>query len=203
MYQNKMLKESSNRNSLVKTLMKALEVKDFITEGHADRLEEFSLKMAKKLRLSQHQVDRMKLLAKFHDIGKVGIPDKILLKPEKLTSDEWIVMKTHSNIGKRIAEASPELRDISSLILFHHERFDGKGYPLGLKEMEIPIECRILSIVDTFDAMTNDRPYRKALPKQVAIQEIKDCGGTQFDPDLVEVFLDISSGSTGNPSEKN
>ncbi|MBP6491871.1 MAG: diguanylate cyclase [Clostridia bacterium] len=202
MYQNKMLKESSNRNSLVKTLMKALEVKDFITEGHADRLEEFSLKMAKKLRLSQHQVDRMKLLAKFHDIGKVGIPDKILLKPENLTSDEWIVMKTHSNIGKRIAEASPELREISSLILFHHERFDGKGYPLGLKEMEIPIECRILSIVDTFDAMTNDRPYRKALPKQAAIQEIKDCGGTQFDPDLVEVFLDISSGSTGNPSEK-
>ena len=196
MYQNKLLKESSNRNSLVKTLMKALEVKDYITEGHADRLEEYSLKIAKALKLPQHQVDRIKLLAKFHDIGKVGIPDKILLKPSKLTDDEWVVMKTHSNIGKRIAEASPELREISSLILFHHERFDGIGYPLGLKAGEIPIECRILSIVDTFDAMTNDRPYRKALPKEEAVQEIIDCSGSQFDPELVEVFLAIVNGST-------
>ncbi len=191
MYQNKLLKESSNRNSLVKALMKTLEVKDYITEGHADRLEDLSLKMAKALKLPQHQVDRIKLLAKFHDIGKVGIPDRILLKPGRLVEEEWNIMKTHSGIGKRIAEASPELRDISSLIFYHHERYDGTGYPLGLKGLEIPIECRILSIVDTFDAMTNDRPYRKALSGEAAIREIVNCSGTQFDSRLVDLFISL------------
>ncbi len=191
MYQNKLLKESSIRNSLVKTLMKTLEVKDFITEGHADRLEELSLKMAKALKLNMHQVDRMKLLARFHDIGKVGIPDKILMKPSSLTEEEWIIMKTHSNIGKRIAEASSELKDISALIFHHHERFDGSGYPLGLKATDIPIECRILSIVDTFDAMTNDRPYRKAVPIEAATQEIINCSETQFDSALVNLFISL------------
>ena len=100
-------------------------------------------------------------------------------------------MKTHSGIGKRIAEASPELRDISALIFYHHERFDGTGYPLGMKGLEIPIECRILSIVDTFDAMTNDRPYRKALPTERAIKEIVNCAGTQFDSQLVDVFVSL------------
>lgn len=189
MYQNKLLKEASNRNSLVKALMKTLEVKDFLTEGHADRLEELSLNMATALKLPQHQVDRIKLLARFHDIGKVGIPDRILLKPTRLTEEEFVVMKTHSNIGKRIAEASSELKDISSLIFHHHERVDGKGYPLGLKSGEIPVECRILSIVDTYDAMTNDRPYRKALSAQAAIAEIVQCSGTQFDSALVDVFV--------------
>lgn len=188
MYQSKLLKESSNRSSLVKALMKTLEVKDYITEGHADRLEDISLKVAKALKLPQHQVDRIKLLAKFHDIGKVGIPDRILMKPGSLTEEEWKIMKTHSVIGKRIAEASPELSDISTLIFHHHEKFDGTGYPLGLKGMQIPIECRILSIVDTFDAITNDRPYRKAQPAERALEEIARCSGTQFDPMLVRIF---------------
>jgi len=191
MYQNKLLKEASNRNSLVKALMKTLEAKDFITEGHADRLEELSVKMAKALKLTQNRLDRIKLLARFHDIGKVGIPDQILMKPSRLNEEEWNVMKTHSNIGKRIAEASPELKDISSLIFYHHERFDGAGYPLGLKGREIPVECRILSILDTYDAMTNDRPYRKALPERAAVDEIIKNSGSQFDPDMVDVFLSL------------
>jgi diguanylate cyclase (GGDEF)-like protein len=189
MYQNKLLKETSNRNSLVKALMKTLEVKDYITEGHADRLEALSLEMAKALKLPQHQVDRIKLLAKFHDIGKVGIPDGILTKPSNLSSEEWVIMKSHSGIGKRIAEVSPELRDISNLIYHHHERFDGAGYPMGLSGQDIPIECRILSIVDTFDAMTNDRPYRKAQSAENAVAEIVRCAGTQFDSHLADIFV--------------
>lgn len=188
MYQNKLLKTASTKNNLVKTLMKALEAKDYITEGHAERMDELAAKMGEALKLSQSQIDRIQLLTKFHDIGKVGIPDSILKKPSSLNEDEWKVMKTHAAIGERIALASSELKDISYLILQHHEKWDGTGYPLGAKGEEIPIECRILSIVDAFDAMTNDRPYRKALSTEYAMLEIKKCSGTQFDPSLVEVF---------------
>lgn len=191
MYQNKLLKEASTKNSLVKTLMKALEAKDYITEGHAERMDELATKMGEALKLSQSQIDRIQLLTKFHDIGKVGIPDTILKKPSSLTEDEWKVMKTHSSIGERIALASSELKEISHLILQHHERWDGSGYPMNIIGEEIPIECRILSIVDTFDAMTNDRPYRKALTIESAIEEIIKCSGTQFDPCLVELFQTI------------
>jgi diguanylate cyclase (GGDEF)-like protein len=192
MYQNKLLKERSNRNSIVKTLMKTLEAKDFITEGHAQRMEKLAERMGLALLLPQDRMDRLSLLAKFHDIGKVGIPDSILMKEGKLNDSEWEIMKSHSSIGKRIAEVSSELRDIAELILYHHERWDGAGYPLGLREDDIPVECRILSIVDTFDAMTNDRPYRKALPHETAIKEILRCSGTQFDRQLVELFASIA-----------
>lgn len=188
MYQNKLLKTSSTKNNLVKTLMKALEAKDYITEGHADRMEVLATVMGRELKLQQNIIDRIQLLTKFHDIGKVGIPDSILKKAGSLTEDEWRVMRTHSSIGERIANESSELKEIAHLILKHHERYDGNGYPLGLKGEDIPIECRILSIVDTFDAMTNDRPYRKALPVNVAIEEIIAHAGTQFDPELVEIF---------------
>lgn len=196
MYQNKLLKSSSVRNNLVKTLMKALEAKDYITEGHAERMEEMGTKMGEALLLPQSKIDRIKLLTKFHDIGKVGIPDSILKKPSKLTEDEWKVMRTHCGIGERIAAESSELREIAHLILKHHEKWDGSGYPLGLKWENIPIECRILSIVDTFDAMTNDRPYRKALSIEAAVLEISECGGTQFDPNLVKIFNTIVKSST-------
>ncbi len=191
MYHHKMLKSESVRSGLVNTLMKALEVRDFITEGHADRMEKLAYKLAKRIGLRRSKVDKVKLLAKFHDIGKVGISDNILNKPGKLTDDEYTIMKTHSQIGKRIANESKELRDIANLILYHHERWDGNGYPENLKGDAIPIECRILSIVDTFDAMTNDRPYRKALPIQVAYNEIIENKGSQFDPYLVDEFIDM------------
>lgn len=191
MFQNKLLKESSNRSSLVKTLMKALEARDFITEGHAERMESYAVRMGEYLKLPQNQMDRIKLLVKFHDIGKVGIPDVILNKPSRLTEEEWKIMKTHSSIGKRIAEASTELEEIANLILLHHERWDGKGYPLGIEGMKIPIECRILSIVDAYDAMTNDRPYRKALPHSYAEQQLDEGSGSQFDSELVKVFKEV------------
>ena len=188
MYQNKLLKTSSTKNNLVKTLMKALEAKDYITEGHADRMDMLATVIGHELKLPQNSIDRIQLLTKFHDIGKVGIPDSILKKPGALTPDEWKVMCTHCSIGERIANESTELKDIAHLILKHQERWDGKGYPLGLAGEDIPLECRILAIVDTFDAMTNDRPYRKALPMHVAIEEILNHAGTQFDPELVQVF---------------
>ncbi|KNZ41769.1 bifunctional diguanylate cyclase/phosphohydrolase [Acetobacterium bakii] len=191
MYQNKLLKESSTRNNLVKTLMKALEVKDYITEGHANRMGNLATMIGQCLHLTQNRIDRLQLLSKFHDIGKVGIPDSILKKPTRLTLEEWNVMKTHCSIGERIANESSELKEISHLILKHQERWDGSGYPLGLVGKEIPIECRILSIVDAFDAMTNNRPYREALSISMAVQEIIEGSGTQFDPELVDLFKQI------------
>lgn len=191
MHQNKMLKESSTKNNLVKTLMKALEAKDYITEGHADRMGTLATLIAKEMKLTQNQIDKIQLLTKFHDIGKVGIPDSILKKPGLLTDEEWEIMKTHSSIGERIANESNELKEISYFILTHQEKWDGSGYPVGLKGEEIPIESRILAIVDTFDAMTNDRPYRKALSFEDTVKEIEENSGSQFDPDVVKVFTKV------------
>jgi len=128
-----------------------------------------------------------------HDIGKVAIPDNILNKSRPLTKEEWEILKSHSEKGYRIALSSPELSKIAELILKHHERWDGKGYPFGLKGEEIPIECRILAVADAYDAMTNLRPYNKVKTPHEAIEEIKRCSGTQFDPFIVEVFLELKA----------
>lgn len=189
MYQNKMLKASSVRSGVVKALMKALEARDYITEGHADRMEEMAKQLAVDINLSQNRIDKLQLLAKFHDIGKVGIPDSILNKPGKLSDEEYKVMKTHTQIGKRIAQGAPDLQEIADLIFAHHERWDGLGYPSGLKKEEIPIECRILAIVDTYDAMTNDRPYRRRLSHDTAMTEIINNKNKQFDAILVDKFV--------------
>ncbi|PKM80682.1 MAG: phosphohydrolase [Firmicutes bacterium HGW-Firmicutes-13] len=131
------------------------------------------------------------LLAKVHDLGKVGISDKILFKKSKLTDDEWEIMKQHSEKGYRIAQSSPDLALVADLILRHHERWDGSGYPLGLKGEEIPIECRILAVVDAYDAMFNERPYNRVMTHEEAVAELRHCKGTQFDPVLVEELLAI------------
>lgn len=191
MYQNKLLKKESTRGTFVKTLMKALEAKDYVSEGHVVRMEKLAALIGEALYLHQDQMDRLVLLTKFHDIGKIGIPDSILKKPAKLTEDEWKVMKTHTSIGERIALESMEIKDIAPLILHHHEKWDGTGYPSGLAKEDIPIECRILAVVDSFDAMTNDRPYHKAMHETEAAKEILDCSGTFYDPKLVDIFYGI------------
>lgn len=191
MYRNKLLKSGSIRNALVVTMMKALEARDFITEGHAERMENISATIAKKLSLSERQINDIRLLSQFHDIGKVGISDSILFKPGSLNDEEKIIMQRHSEIGNRIASASPELSHIAHLILKHHERWDGKGYPLGLKGNDIPLESRIVAIADAYDAMSNDRPYRKAMKKEDIIKEFQVNSGTQFDPELVSIFVPI------------
>lgn len=188
--QNKLLHSESKKSSIVRTLAKALEARDFITEGHADRLEDMLESFAIAKNFESSTVTKMRLFGKFHDIGKVGISDTILFKPGKLTDHEYEEMKKHSEIGYKIAISSADLHIIADFILKHHERHDGKGYPIGLKGDEIPIECRILTIVDAYDAMTNNRPYRRAMSKELAIEELRRCSGGQFDPELVEFFID-------------
>jgi len=193
MYRQKMHQSQSVRGSIVRTLMKALEARDHITEGHADRLSRLMLLMGQCLKMPQEAISELRLFAKFHDIGKVGIPDSILKKPGKLTEDEMNIMQQHCEIGFRIAKSSPDLEPIADWVLKHQEHWDGKGYPLGISGEEIPIQCRILSIVDAYDAMTSDRPYRKALSNEEALAEIRRCSGTQFDSVLAEKFITMVS----------
>ncbi len=189
MGREKLHSNNSTRNSQVQILSKALECRDFITEGHAERVQNLIISTGQLAGLSEQRLSDLKLFAQFHDIGKVGIPDQILFKKGRLTADEWEIMKQHCEIGYRIAQSTPDIYPIADWILKHHENWDGSGYPLGLAGEEIPIECRILAVADTFDAMTNDRPYRKAQSTQAAIEEILRCAGTQFDPHIVELFV--------------
>ena len=197
MYQNKLLNESSNRSGIVKSLMKALEAKDGLTKEHVRRLGKLAVLMGTRLALPQDKMDRLELLVKFHDIGKVGIPDSILCKTGPLNANEWKIMKTHSSIGKNIAESSTELKDIAELILLHHESWDGSGYPKGLKGEEIPAECRVLSIIDAYDAMTNYRSYRGVLSPSDAVKEIRANTETQFEAKMVDVFVDLINADLG------
>ncbi len=191
MSRKKLHLSQSNRSSVVQTLAKALEARDFITEGHADRLASMVVSVAQELGFSEHRLSDLRLLAKFHDIGKVGIKDKILFKPTKLSEEETAAMRQHCAIGYRIAQASPDLVPIADWIFKHHEWWDGTGYPLGLSGENIPLECRILSVADAFDAMVSDRPYRKGLPHEHAVEELYCCAGSQFDPKLVPIFLKV------------
>ncbi len=192
MYRQKLHQSQSVRGSIVQTMMKAMEERDHITEGHADRLGALMEKMGHWLQLPQGTIADIRLLANFHDIGKVGIPDGILNKPGRLTEEEMAVMRRHCEIGYRIAKASPDLEPIADWILKHQEHWDGGGYPLGIAGESIPLECRILGIVDAYDAMTNDRPYRKAMPPGEALAELRRCAGTQFDPRLVDLFIALA-----------
>jgi len=191
MYREKLHRSRSARSAIVQTLTKALEARDFITEGHAERLQNLVAALAEAAGVPAHRIDDIRLLAQFHDIGKVGIPDRILFKTGPLTPEEAAVMRRHSEIGYHIAQSSPDLAPIADWILKHHEWWNGEGYPLGLKGEEIPLECRVLAIVDAYDAMTSDRPYRKARSHEEALAELRRAAGTQFDPDLVEKFAEL------------
>ncbi|ODA41215.1 Adenylate/guanylate cyclase [Desulfosporosinus sp. BG] len=191
MYREKLHHRQSEKSKNIDIITKMLEVRDFITEGHGDRMQELSGKLAEAVGMSKNEIEDMRLFAQFHDIGKVGIPDRTLFKPGRLTEEEKIEMNRHTEIGYLIAESSPNLAHISDWILKHHEWWDGNGYPFKLKGEEIPLQSRILSIVDTFDAMTNNRPYRKALSKEIALAEIVRFKGIQFDPMLVDKFVKL------------
>lgn len=191
MYREKLNQSQSNRSAIVQTAMKLLEARDFITEGHGDRIQLLVARLGIALKLPENRVTDLKLLAQFHDIGKVGIPDNILFKPGPLTPEEFNEMKRHSEIGYRIAQSSPDLNLIADYILKHHEWWDGSGYPMGLVGKSIPLECRILSLADAYDAMTSDRPYRKALVHKHAIEELRRFAGIQFDPELVDNFTTL------------
>lgn len=191
MYREKLHHSQSARSAIIQTAMKLLEERDFLTEEHAERINELVTRLAKKLRLAAPNIAELQLLAKFHDIGKVGIADHILLKPGPLSPEEQAEMQRHCEIGYRIAQSSNELLPIAEWILKHHEWWNGEGYPVGLRNEQIPLECRILAVVDAYDAMTSDRPYRKAISHEAAVAELKRCAGTQFDAKIVKKFLGL------------
>lgn len=191
MYRKKMTESQSTRSSIIESLKMALEQSDYETKAHAERTQKLALKVGKEIGLSENKLSDLSLLAVLHDIGKIAISDSILLKSSKLTDEEFEIIKTHTEKGYSIALASPELISIAKGILHHHEKFDGSGYPSGLKGLEIPIESRVIAIVDAYDVMTNDRPYHKAISKEAAMAELIRCKGTHFDPDLVDVMLHI------------
>lgn len=188
---HKILRSQSKRSKMVDLMMNTLNARDYITEGHTDRLQKLVEMIAEKTALSEPGKSRLSLFARFHDIGKVGIPDSILFKPGALTASEREDMKKHSEIGYRIANSSPDLIPISDLILKHHEWWNGQGYPFGLSGDDIPLECRILAIADAYDCMCNDRPYRKALPFNERIAELLRFSGSQFDPHLLSIFISV------------
>lgn len=191
MCRNKMVEIQSYRSSFIAALKNTLYEKSYETEKHALRITDLCKKVGREMKLSQSEMNDLALFSMLHDIGKIGIDDSILSKAGPLTDKEWIEMKKHSSIGYSIARSSPELENIAYYILCHHERYDGKGYPNSLKNDDIPLLSRILSVVDSYDAMVNDRCYRKALSFEKAISEIKKNSGTQFDPKAVESFLKV------------
>jgi len=191
MYREKLHHKESARSAIVHALMRALAARDFITEGHAERLQRLVAGMAVAIGLPESNAADLRLLAQFHDIGKVGVPDSILFKPGPLTPEERSEIERHCSIGHRIALSAPDLAPIADWILKHHEWWNGEGYPLGLKREEIPLECRILAIADAYDAMTSDRPYRKAITHEEAVKELERCAGSQFDPVLTPKFIQV------------
>lgn len=191
MCRHKLLESNSYRSSFLSSLKSMLFERSFETEEHAMRLTGLCAEAGRLMGLSQNDMNDLELLCMLHDIGKIGVSDQVLLKPGKLTEEEWVEMRKHSIIGYRIARSTPELAHIANYILCHHERYDGTGYPQGLKGDEIPLLSRILSVADAYDAMVNDRYYRKAMSHEYAVAELKRCSGTQFDPEVVKVFLQI------------
>lgn len=199
MYREKLYSSRSARSNIIKTLTRALEIKDFIYAGHAKRLQELVVPVARSIGLHANAINRLSLFAQVHDVGKVGISNRILFKPGLLNKEEMMEMQRHCEIGHRIALSSPDLAPVAEWILTHHEWWNGEGYPLGLKGEDIPLECRIFAIADAYDAITSDRPYRPAQSTDFAVAELRRCAGSQFDPKLVEVFIKIVKSYVSKP----
>jgi putative methionine-R-sulfoxide reductase with GAF domain/HD superfamily phosphohydrolase YqeK len=171
------------------SLADAIEKRDPYTGGHTKRVTLFSLATAKYLPLSPLEKKWLKIASVLHDIGKIGIEDQILRKPERLNPEEFNLIKRHSGMGAEIIEHIRQLREIVPGVKYHHEQINGRGYPEGLKGEDIPILAKIVAVADTYDAITTDRPYRKAMEKETAIKELKRCSGIQFDSKVVEAFI--------------
>ncbi|TFG92743.1 MAG: PAS domain S-box protein [Candidatus Atribacteria bacterium] len=191
MYHDKLFNGKSREKHFLEAFRIVLKERDPHTSDHAERLQELALSLGERIGLSEYQLGNLKLLSLLHDIGKIGIPDSILFKTYILTPSEFKKMKEHSDIGYRMAKNIPDFASIAQDILHHHERWDGTGYPNGLKGENIPLLSRIISIVDAYDVMQSCRPYKGLISTAEALKEIKRCAGTQFDPQLVEIFLKI------------
>ena len=175
----------------IETLRYTVEAKDTYTRGHSDRVSEYSHLIGKHLNLPEDDLKKLKLGGLFHDVGKIGVPDSILLKTEKLTDDEYSEIKNHPSIGSHILSNATMFKEIIPIVKHHHERYDGHGYPSKLAGEDIPYLARIAAVADTFDAMTSKRAYRDPLPLDIVKAEFEKNKGTQFDPAIADVFLGI------------
>ena len=178
-------------NDVVIALARTIDAKDKYTNGHSSRVSEYAVKLAEKLGFSESELKNLEREALLHDIGKIGVPDIILNKPNKLNEYEYMAIREHTIIGKQIVDGLEDMKYVGDVAMYHHERYDGTGYPRGLKGEDIPLHARIVAIADAYDAMHSERIYRKALPKDKIIQEIIDGKGTQFDPNLADTFLEL------------
>lgn len=194
--------EIINHNHLMEmatSLAGAIDAKDPYTKGHSTSVSRYSEALARAINLPENEVERIKIGALLHDVGKIGIPENILKKPGKLDNQEWNVMKQHPVIGaEKVLEPNEALRDLIPIVKYHHERLDGKGYPEGLKGREIPLAARIVSVADAYHALVSDRPYRKGMPIEKACAILKEGAGTQWDTDLVRQFISIAPSLTTN-----
>lgn len=182
------------RKALLNSIMqivKIMEAKDPYTAGHSVRVAGYAEKIARKLRLNEYDVDIVTSLANLHDIGKVQIDLSVLNKPGKFDNSDWTEMKKHPEVGYEIVREIVFLKKYADAVLYHHERVDGKGYPRGVKGDKLPLFARILTVADAYDAMTSDRPYRKALTQEEAIRELKDCAGKSFDVKVSDAMIEI------------
>lgn len=194
--------EIVNHNHLmemVTSIAGAIDAKDPYTKGHSTSVSRYSEALARAVNLPEHEVERIKIGALLHDVGKIGIPENVLKKPGKLNDEEWEIMKQHPTIGaEKVLAPNEALRDLIPIVKYHHERLDGKGYPEHLKGNEIPLAARIVSVADAYHALVSDRPYRKGMPIEKACAILKEGAGTQWDPDLVRQFISIAPSLTTN-----
>ncbi len=189
MYEHKAGSRVGSRRQVTQALMQTIEERDRALRGHGESVQELASCIARRIGLSDVETDAVRLGALLHDVGKLAIPDRILDKPGPLDPLEWEFMRRHTLIGQRILEGAPALRDIAQLVRSSHEKFDGSGYPDGLRGPDIPAGARIIAVCDAYDAMTSDRRYRQAMPVGAAIAELQRCAGTQFDPVVVQAFV--------------
>jgi len=202
---SKVISKPENREIFemaARSILKTLDLKDNYTYGHSLRVAQNALVLGYHLGFSSEEIYELELSALFHDIGKIGIPDRILSKPHRLTEDEYEVMKRHPELSYEILKDFEGFESIAINTRHHHERYDGKGYPDNLKAEEIPAFSRIILISDTFDAITSSRVYRKGMDEKVAFQELEDFSGSQFDPFLVKHFIKAMKEHKANNSEK-
>lgn len=183
-------------HEFVEAFTAALDAKNTYTKGHSDRVAEIAAAIARELGMTKAQQDSIHVAAHLHDIGKIGIPDHILLKPDRLSPAEFAVIKTHSQMGFDILNKVTMLRPIAQIVRYHHERWDGGGYPAGLRGTAIPLGARIIALADAYDAMTSERSYRPSIPDAEAIKEVARCRGTQFDPDIADAFIRLHHKAT-------
>ncbi len=201
MYRRKLLESRSFRSAMVNSLISTLAEKSFETVGHTERMGVLSLKIGAVMGLQEDEMENLNLLSLLHDIGKVAVSERVLTKADQLNDEEWVEIQRHSEIGYRIAQSTVELGQMADLILSHHERWDGSGYPNHLQGDDIPLLSRIVAVIDAYDAMTHERPHRPQMTHEETLREIERCSGSQFDPMVVAQFLKVMQGPTSASAE--